>query len=109
MIWNLTGPLRPWPGAVTTGMGQATGDASAAKQYGYCWRINRTLLGFFSSAPLQYPRPMDVRRRTQESTISEIVSREIDPVLFIASHQRKIPCSNGTSGMFTYGAQSIIS
>ena len=26
---------------------------------------------------------MDVRRRTQESTISEIVSREIDPVLFI--------------------------
>ena len=52
MIWNLTGPLRPWPGAVTTGMGQATGDASAAKQYGYCWRINRSLLGFFSSAPL---------------------------------------------------------
>ena len=26
---------------------------------------------------------MDVRRRTQESTISEIVSRGIDPVLFI--------------------------
>ena len=26
---------------------------------------------------------MDVRRRTQESTISEIVSRQIDPVLFI--------------------------
>ena len=26
---------------------------------------------------------MDVRRRTQELTISEIVSREIDPVLFI--------------------------
>ena len=22
-----------------------------------CWRINRSLLGFFSSAPLQYPRP----------------------------------------------------
>ena len=52
---------------------------------------------FFTSAPLQYPRPcmeftidqillmqdiiMDVRRRTQELTISEIVSREIDPVL----------------------------
>ena len=26
---------------------------------------------------------IDVRRRTQELTISEIVSREIDPVLFI--------------------------
>ena len=26
---------------------------------------------------------MDVRRRTQDLTISEIVSREIDPVLFI--------------------------
>ena len=26
---------------------------------------------------------IDVRRRTQGSTISEIVSREIDPVLFI--------------------------
>ena len=26
---------------------------------------------------------MDVRRRTQELTISEIVSHEIDPVLFI--------------------------
>ena len=26
---------------------------------------------------------MDVRRRTQGSTISEIVSREIDPALFI--------------------------
>ena len=22
-----------------------------------CWRVNRSLLGFFSSAPLQYPRP----------------------------------------------------
>ena len=26
---------------------------------------------------------IDVRRRTQELTISEIVSREIDPVLFL--------------------------
>ena len=26
---------------------------------------------------------IDIRRRTQELTISEIVSREIDPVLFI--------------------------
>ena len=34
-------------------------------------------------------------------TGSEIVSCEIDPVLFIASPQRKIPCSNGTSGVFT--------
>ena len=29
---------------------------------------------------------MVVRRRTQELTISEIVSREIDPVLFILLH-----------------------
>ena len=67
-----------------------------------CWEVNITLVGFFSSATLQYPRPqmeytidqillmqdtiMVVRRSlagTLELTISEIVSLEVDPVLFI--------------------------
>ena len=38
---------------------------------------------------------IDVRRRTQESTISEIVSREIDPVLFILLLTTKQFPSNG--------------
>ena len=38
---------------------------------------------------------MDVRRRTQELTISEIVSREIDQVLFILLHTTEQFPSNG--------------
>ena len=38
---------------------------------------------------------MDVCRRTQESTISEIVSREIDPVLFILLRTTEQFPSNG--------------
>ena len=37
----------------------------------------------FDQIMLMQDTIMDVRRRTQELTISEIVSREIDPVLFI--------------------------
>ena len=40
---------------------------------------------------------IDVRRRTQELKISEIVSREIDPVLFILLRPEQF-LSNGTLG-----------
>ena len=47
------------------------------------------------------------RRMTHKNlTGSEIISHEIDPVLFIASHRWKIPGSNGTSGMFMYRADT---
>ena len=38
---------------------------------------------------------IDVRRRTRELTISEIVSREIDPVLFIVLLTTELFPSNG--------------
>ena len=38
---------------------------------------------------------IDIRRRTQELTISEIVSREIDPVLFILLLTTELFPSNG--------------
>ena len=41
---------------------------------------------------------IDVRRRTQELTIFEIVSREIDPVLFILLLTAEQFPSNGTLG-----------
>ena len=41
---------------------------------------------------------IDVRRRTQELTISEIVSREIDPVLFILLLSTEQFPSNGLMG-----------
>ena len=46
---------------------------------------------------------------TSESAGCDIVSREIGPVLFTASRQRKIPSCNGASGTFAYRSQPIIS
>ena len=46
---------------------------------------------------------MDVRRRTQELTISEIVSREIDPVLFtllLTTEQFPVKRTNGKLSRF---------
>ena len=52
---------RSWLPAMPTGMARPrrAGWRSlvATRQEDRCWRINRSLLGFFSSAPLQYPRP----------------------------------------------------